>query len=85
MVQIGFLRPYICLHRPSISPLRPKISPLRPQINSHSLQDEQKSPCAQQEFVPIGVAALLPLTQSHNHAKQGIGFDSHLLLILVHF
>ena len=36
--------------------------------------DERKSPCVLQEFVPFGAAALLPLTPYHNHAKQGNGY-----------
>ena len=36
--------------------------------------DERKSPCVLQDFVPFGAAALLPLTQIHNHAKQGKGY-----------
>ena len=38
------------------------------------LTDERKSPCVLQDFVPFGAAALLPLTQIHNHAKQGNGY-----------
>ena len=41
--------------------------------------DEQKSPCALQDFVAFGVAALLPLTPSSNHAKQGNGYADHIL------
>ena len=33
--------------------------------------EEQKSPCVLQDFVPFGAAALLPLTLIHNDAKQG--------------
>ena len=36
--------------------------------------DERKSPCVLQDFVPFGAAALLPLTPFHNHAKQGNGY-----------
>ena len=36
--------------------------------------DKRKSPCALQDFVPFGAAALLPLTEIHNHAKQGNGY-----------
>ena len=36
--------------------------------------DERKSPCVLQDFVPFGAAALLPLTQIHNHAQQGNGY-----------
>ncbi|MEE3021388.1 MAG: hypothetical protein VX367_01990 [SAR324 cluster bacterium] len=35
--------------------------------------DERKSPCVLQDFVPFGTAALLLLTPYHNHAKQGNG------------
>ena len=36
--------------------------------------DERKSPCVLQDFVPFGAAALLPLTPIHNHSKQGNGY-----------
>ena len=36
--------------------------------------DEQKSPCVLQDFVPFRAAALLTLTQIHNHAHQGNGY-----------
>ena len=36
--------------------------------------DERKSPYVLQDFVPFGAAALLPLTQIHNHSKQGNGY-----------
>ena len=36
--------------------------------------DEQKSPCVLQDFVPFRAAALLSLTPIHNPAKQGNGY-----------
>ena len=36
--------------------------------------DEQKSPCVLQDFVPFGAAALLPPTPIYNHSKQGNGY-----------
>ena len=36
--------------------------------------DEQKSPCVLQDFIPFGAAALLPLTPIHNQGKQGNGY-----------
>ena len=36
--------------------------------------NERKSPCVLQDFVPFGAAALLPLTQIHDNAKQGNGY-----------
>ncbi|MEE3023398.1 MAG: hypothetical protein VX367_12470 [SAR324 cluster bacterium] len=36
--------------------------------------NEQKSPCGLQDFIPFGAAALLPLTQIENCAKQGNGY-----------
>ena len=39
--------------------------------------EERKSTCALQDFVdfvPFRAAALLPLTQIHNYAKQGNGY-----------
>ena len=36
--------------------------------------DDQKSPCVLQDFVPFRATALLPLTLFHNYAKQGNGY-----------
>ena len=44
-------------------------------ISSTSLgRTNESSPCVLQDFVPFGAAALLPLSQIHNHAKQGNGY-----------
>ena len=37
------------------------------------------SPCVQQDFVPFGAAALLPLDLNHTLIKQGTGTADHLL------
>ena len=83
--QISGLRGQIQGLRGHISGLRRQILCLRGQIlglrgpggngqkngRTDGRNDERKSPCVLQDFVPFGAAALLPLTPFHNHAKQG--------------
>ena len=71
------LRPPSCPPRLQISHLKPQSDPPRPQISpfrKEEWKDEQKSPCALQDFVFFGVAALVAFTPIHNHVKQGIGY-----------
>ena len=67
--------------RPGRADFRPKRADFRPERawggtngQTDGWNDEQKSPCVVQDFVPFGAAALLPLTPIHNHAKQGNGY-----------
>ena len=66
--------------RPDWRSQRPDLGPEGPNGGGRTNErmnartDEQKSPCVLQDFVPFGAAALLPLTQIHNHAKQGNGY-----------
>ena len=57
----------------SLDSRRPSVSPLSHLIH-FCRQDERKSPCVLQDFVPFGAAALLPLTPIHIHSKQGNGY-----------
>ena len=81
------LRPERAGLRPDREGLRPVTADSRPLFEVSEAQfealgggrtnertHERKSPCVLQDFVPFGAAALLPLTQIHNHAKQGNGY-----------
>ena len=73
------LRPEKLDLRPERPDLRPERPDMRPEGSdrgggTNARNDERKSPCVLQDFVPFGAAALLPLTPFHNHSKQGNGY-----------